>query len=54
MVKKDPNGRSPKKPTVGRHDDLPWVAEATYRRFFPPTTAGRYLVRIFVLTNINK
>ena len=25
-------GRSPKKPTVGRIDDLPWVASTTYRR----------------------
>ncbi len=25
-------GRSPKKPTVGRLTDLPWVVEATYRR----------------------
>ena len=26
-------GRSPKKPTVGRHHDLPWVASTTYSRF---------------------
>ena len=26
-------GRSSKKPTVGRDDDLLWVAKATYRRF---------------------
>gem|GEM_PF-4470103 len=29
-------GRSPKKPTVGRLDDLQWVASTTYRRFFSP------------------
>ena len=28
------HGRSPKKPTVGREDDLQWVASATYRRFY--------------------
>ena len=27
-------GRSSKKPTVGRIDDLPWVGKATYRRSF--------------------
>ena len=27
-------GRSPKKPTVGRHHDLPWVGKATHSRFF--------------------
>ncbi len=31
-VEKGPYGRSSKKPTVGRHDDLQWVASATYRR----------------------
>ena len=51
---KGPYGRSPKKPTVGFEDDLPWVASTTYRRFFSPTTVGRYLVRIFVVRNINK
>ena len=30
---KTPHGRSSKKPTVGRLDDLQWVAKATYRRF---------------------
>ena len=30
---KTTHGRSSKKPTVGRLDDLPWVAKATYRRF---------------------
>ena len=35
-------GRSPKKPTVGRIDDLPWVGKATYRRsFFRPSKKGR-------------
>ena len=27
-------GRSPKKPTVGFEDDLPWVASTTYSRFY--------------------
>ena len=27
-------GRSPKKPTVGRDDDLQWVALTTYCRFY--------------------
>ena len=27
-------GRSSKKPTVGRDDDLPWVALAIYCRFY--------------------
>ena len=31
-VEKGPYGRSSKKPTVGRRDDLQWVASATYRR----------------------
>ena len=35
-------GRSSKKPTVGRIDDLPWVGKATYRRsFFRPSKKGR-------------
>ena len=35
-------GRSSKKPTVGRIDDLPWVGKATYRRsFFRPSEKGR-------------
>ena len=35
---KGPYGRSPKKPTVGFEDDLPWVVSTTYRRslFYPP------------------
>ena len=28
------HGRSPKKPTVGFEDDLPWVASTTYSRFY--------------------
>ena len=31
---KGPYGRSPKKPTVGFEDDLPWVVSTTYSRFF--------------------
>ena len=31
---KGPYGRSPKKPTVGFEDDLPWVVETTYSSFF--------------------
>ena len=31
---KGPYGRSPKKPTVGFEDDLPWVASTTYSRFY--------------------
>ena len=35
-------GRSSKKPTVGRIDDLPWVGKATYRRsFFRSVKKGR-------------
>ena len=35
-------GRSPKKPTVGRINDLPWVGTATYRRsFFRSVEKGR-------------
>ena len=35
-------GRSSKKPTVGRIDDLPWVGKATYRRsFFRSVEKGR-------------
>ena len=35
-------GRLPKKPTVGRIDDLPWVGKATYRRsFFRSVEKGR-------------
>ena len=35
-------GRSSKKTTVGRIDDLPWVGKATYRRsFFRPSEKGR-------------
>ena len=30
---KTTHGRSSKKPTVGRDDDLQWVAKATYCRF---------------------
>ena len=30
---KGPYGRSPKKPTVGFEDDLPWVAKTTHSRF---------------------
>ena len=34
-------GRSPKKPTVGRRDDLQWVARTTYSRFLlPPSRRG--------------
>ena len=29
---KTTHGRSPKKTTVGREDDLQWVVDATYRR----------------------
>ena len=31
--RKTTHGRSSKKPTVGRLDDLQWIAKATYRRF---------------------
>jgi len=41
MGKKGPYGRSSKKPTVGRDDDLPWVAETTYSRFFSPPPRAR-------------
>ena len=30
-----------KDPTVGRRDDLPWVAETTYSRFFSPPPRAR-------------
>ena len=36
-------GRSPKKPTVGRSTDLPWVAKTTYRRSFFGGTRRRCL-----------
>ena len=40
--KKTTYGRSSKKPTVGRIDDLPWVGKATYRRsFFRSVEKGR-------------
>ena len=32
---KETYGRSSKKPTVGRIDDLPWVVEAMHRRVLP-------------------
>ena len=34
-------GRSPKKPTVGRRCDLPWVASTTYSRFLLSPLEGR-------------
>ena len=44
--KKTTYGRSPKKPTVGRLTDLPWVAKATYRRFlFRPSVGHSFCPR---------
>ena len=34
-------GRSPKKPTVGRHHDLQWVASTIYSRFLLDPLEGR-------------
>ena len=34
------HGRSPKKPTVGREDDLLWVVDAIYRRSFSCPSEG--------------
>ena len=39
---KGPYGRSPKKPTVGFEDDLPWVASTTYRRVLLGGTVAPY------------
>ncbi|ERJ70341.1 hypothetical protein HMPREF1556_01609 [Porphyromonas sp. oral taxon 278 str. W7784] len=37
------HGRSPKRPTVGRRCDLPWVVLTTYSRFFGRSTVGLFL-----------
>ena len=41
---KGPYGRSSKKPTVGRDDDLPWVASTTYSRFLRGGIRGPYII----------
>ena len=37
---KSTHGRSPKKTTVGRQDDLQWVVDAIYRRSFSCPAGG--------------
>ena len=37
---KTTHGRSPKKPTVGREDDLQWVVDAIYPRSFSCPAEG--------------
>ena len=41
---KGPYGRSSKKPTVGRDDDLQWIASTTYSRFLGGGIRGPYII----------